>query len=104
MTSILLGDIGGTNSRFALANPGGQPERIHIVANDTVPDLGTAIANYLQETGASPRRAVLCVAAPVNGQDEISLTNRAWHFRRSEFAHRFGFDENSGSRGQGGII
>jgi glucokinase len=91
VTSILLADIGGTNSRFALADRGGQPERIQIIANDTVPDLGAAIAAYLQRTGAHTRRAVLAVAAPVGGEDEVALTNRDWHFRRSEFARRFGF-------------
>jgi glucokinase len=91
VSSILLADIGGTNSRFALAGPSGRPQRIKIIENDTVADLESAIARYLEETGARPHAAVLAVAAPVGGEDEIALTNRSWRFRRSALAERFGF-------------
>jgi glucokinase len=88
---ILLADIGGTNSRFALAAPGGSPEAVAIMQNDTVPDLESAIARYLAETGARPRAAVLAIAGPVDGGEEVALTNRSWRFRRGELALRFGF-------------
>ena len=35
--------------------------------------------------------AVLAVAAPVEGGDDITLTNRRWRFSRSAVAKRFGF-------------
>jgi glucokinase len=90
---ILLADIGGTNSRFALAGPDGRPERIRVVENDGVADLETAIANYCDAAGVHPGAAVLAVAAPVNGSDEVALTNRAWRFRRTALMARFGFSE-----------
>lgn len=91
MTESLLADIGGSKSRFALANSAGRPERIAVVDNDTVADLDAAVASYLEETGARPRAATLAVAGPVDGE-EVVLTNRtAWRFRRGEFARRFGF-------------
>jgi glucokinase len=90
MSSVLLGDIGGTKSRFALADPGGRPERIEIISDDTIPDLETAVAQYLDKMAVRPDAAVLAIAAPVDGE-EIAFTNRPWRFRRSDFARRFGF-------------
>ena len=93
MSESLLADIGGSKSRFALANSAGRPERILVIDNDTVADLDAAVARYLEETGARPRAATLAVAGPVDGE-EVALTNRsAWRFRRDEFARRFGFSQ-----------
>ncbi len=91
MPSILLADIGGSNSRFALADPGGRPERIETVDADSVPNLDAAMAGYLSATGAKPEAAVLAVAGPVTG-DIVTLTNRpAWRFSLAALARRFGF-------------
>src|SRR5262249_48120391 len=91
MTESLLADIGGSKSRFALANSAGRPERIAVIDNDTVADLDAAVASYLEETGARPRAATLAVAGPVDGE-EVVLTNRtAWRFRRGDLAKRYGF-------------
>src|SRR6516164_11756492 len=90
--SALVADIGGSKSRFALANSEGWPERILIIENDTVPDLEGAVVRYLDETGARPQAAILAVAGPIQGE-EIALTNRAWRFRRADFAKRFGFSQ-----------
>jgi glucokinase len=90
MSSVLLADIGGSNSRFALASPGGRPERILIIDNDAHASLEAGIAHYLEETGARPRAAVLAVAGPIDGEN-VALTNRAWRFHRSELASAFGF-------------
>src|ERR1700716_4148897 len=86
MSLTLLADIGGSKSRFALANSAGRPERILIMENDT------AVCRYLDETGASPRAATMAIAGPIDGE-EVALTNRAWRFRRGEFARRFGFSQ-----------
>jgi len=90
MSETLLADIGGSKSRFALANSAARPERILVIDNDTVVDLEGAVTRYLDETGARPRAATLAVAGPIDGE-EIALTNRAWRFRRGEFSRRFGF-------------
>jgi glucokinase len=92
MSSVLLADIGGSKCRFALANPAGRPERILVIDNDTVPNLEGAVARYLDETGARPHAAMLAVAGPIDGE-EVALTNRAWRFRRGEFARRFGLSK-----------
>jgi glucokinase len=92
MSQTLLADIGGSNSRFALANSAGRPERILVIENDTVADLEAAVGRYLDQTAARPRAATLAVAGPIDGE-EVALTNRNWRFRRQDFAKRFGFSE-----------
>jgi len=92
MSATLLADIGGSKSRFALANSAGRPERILAIDNDTVADLEAAVARYLEETGARPRAATMSIAGPIDGE-EVALTNRPWRFRRGELARRFGFAE-----------
>jgi glucokinase len=91
-STVLLADIGGTTSRFALTGAHGRPERIVTMANDGVPGPAEAIARYLGDTGARPHAGVLAVAAPVDG-DVIALTNRAWTIRLSEIKAQFGFTD-----------
>ncbi len=93
MSTTLVADIGGSKSRFALANPSGDLEHVLVIENDTVADLDAAVARYLEETGAHPRAATLAVAGSVDGE-EVVLTNRTgWRLRRGEFAERFGFSQ-----------
>src|ERR1700719_2513179 len=90
MTSVLLADIGGSATRFAVCGPGGRPERVTIIDNETVSGPEAAIRRYLDETGLAARAAVLAVAGPVEG-GEIKLTNRDWRFNCDQLAERFGF-------------
>ncbi|HZS63526.1 MAG TPA: ROK family protein [Xanthobacteraceae bacterium] len=85
---VLLADIGGTHSRFAVASPGGRPERIAVFANQDFTGLEAAIAAYLAEHAVHPDSAVLAVAGPVDGH-EIALTNCPWRFRLDVLAERF---------------
>ncbi len=91
MTSVLLADIGGSASRFAVCGPAGRPERLTVIDNETVAGPEAAIGRYLGEIGFAPRAAVLAVAGPVGG-GEIKLTNRDWRFSGERLAARFGFD------------
>ena len=50
------------------------------------------VSFYLDETGARPHAATLAVAGPIDGE-EVALTNRAWRFRRGEFARHFGLSQ-----------
>ncbi|MFO1068038.1 MAG: glucokinase [Geminicoccaceae bacterium] len=58
----LVGDIGGTNARFALAEPGGEPTAERTLAVAEHPGLLEAIRTYLG--GRSVAEAVLAVATP----------------------------------------
>ena len=86
---ILVGDIGGTHSRFALVGNDGRPVQARAYQNDDVGSLENVIALYLRETGAKPSAAVLAVAAPAIGP-EIELTNRDWRFRVDDIKKQFG--------------
>jgi glucokinase len=86
---ILVGDIGGTNLRFALAETPTAPLQHRVAwAGDAFADLTAALEQYLKQTGASPTRAALAVAGPVL-DDRIELTNRPWTFSRRTLAERF---------------
>ncbi len=88
----LVADIGGTNSRFALTDPG-QPRVVlreqQAFPNAQFASLQHVAEHYLARVGARPQRAALAVASPV-GADEIRLTNRAWSFSVSELQRCLG--------------
>ena len=76
----LVGDIGATNARFALVDPGGNLQQTRGLLCDDYPTIADAIAEYLEVIGRPrPRKAVLAVAATPAG-DEVSLTNHPWTF------------------------
>jgi glucokinase len=92
---VLIGDIGGTNARFALTDLAANKPRIEeeqTFTNRGFGSLGEAAQHYLDEVGAHPKRAALAVASPITG-DEIALTNRDWSFRRSELQKALGLED-----------
>jgi glucokinase len=76
---ILVGDIGGTNARFALlVDPHAEPKMFDIVQTSDFATIDEAIQSaVLDKTSLQPRTAVLAIAGPVDG-DEIALTNCPW--------------------------
>lgn len=88
----LLGDIGGTNARFALTDlAAAEPVISHARAlrNVEFASLQHAAEHYLADVGVAPKQAAIAVASPVNA-DEIRLTNRAWSFSRRELERSLG--------------
>ena len=81
--SLLVGDIGGTNARFALAVAGEDRPRLETVTPlrcADFPGVAEAAAHFLEQAGgARPPRALLAVAAPVTG-DRVRITNNPWTF------------------------
>jgi len=77
----LIGDIGATNTRFALVQPDGKITPARVYALNDYASLLEAIDAYLSEEAppARPVRAVLAVASPVTG-DQVTLTNHPWTF------------------------
>jgi len=90
MSSVLLADIGGSTTRFAVCDPGGRPDKISVIENDTVSGPQAAIRRYLDDNRLAPRGAVLAVAGPIAGR-EVKLTNRDWRFHCDQLAEQFGF-------------
>ncbi len=89
----LLGDIGGTNARFALQTAGARPKALKKIKTADFPDLTSAAKAYLAATSPArpPRVAAFAVACPVTG-DEIRLTNSPWWFSAKAVRRRLGLD------------
>lgn len=89
MSLRLVGDIGGTNARFAVFDGGREvvaPRAFKVADHPTLED---AIALYLQDAGARPSEAVIAVAGTVkDGQAE--LTNAPWDMSEPGL-RRYGF-------------
>ena len=91
---ILIGDIGGTNARFALlVDSYAEPKQFPVVQTADFATLDEAIQTaILDRTSVQPRSAVLAVAGPVDG-DEIDLTNCHWVVRPSAMAQSLGLED-----------
>ena len=84
----LVGDIGGTNARFGLAEPGSYPSNIRKLLTADYAGLVEAAEDYL--SGAPTlEEAVLAVAAPVVG-DKVTFSNSAWRFSIDDVRRRLG--------------
>jgi len=84
----LVGDIGGTNARFAIAEPGRHPSNVRKLPSTGYPGLVEAVEDYLSAV-SKPEEAVLAVAAPVLG-DQIAFTNSSWRFSIDDVRRRLG--------------
>lgn len=90
----LVADVGGTNTRIAFGGADGALHDLRTFKNDDVEDLAALVGEVLADAGKQrPRFAALAVAAPVDGDDEIRLTNRPWKFSRSALREALDLDE-----------
>lgn len=91
---VLIGDIGGTNARFAiLADPAAEPLHLATVQTADFSTIDDAIRKAVLDGPAfRPRSAMLAVAGPVDG-DEIELTNCDWVVRPRQMIANLGLDE-----------
>ena len=84
MTELaLVGDIGGTNSRFGLVEPGSTRIRdIEVLKNNNFGSLEESISTYVKMKGLTQTAAAaIAVAGPIEGET-VGLTNRNWTFTR----------------------
>ena len=79
----LVGDIGGTNSRFGLVEPGSTRIRdIEVLKNNNFGSLEESIGAYVKMKGLTQTAAAaIAVAGPIEGET-VGLTNRDWTFTR----------------------
>lgn len=91
---ILIGDIGGTNARFAiLVDSYAEPREFPTVRTADFATIDEAIqTSILDRTSIQPRTAVLAVAGPVDG-DEIALTNCDWVVRPTVMFETLGLSD-----------
>ncbi|WP_157014581.1 glucokinase [Mesorhizobium xinjiangense] len=91
---ILIGDIGGTNARFAiLVDAYAEPKQFPTVQTADFATIDEAIqTSILDKTSIMPRSAVLAVAGPVDG-DEVKLTNCDWVVRPRAMFDNLGLED-----------
>ncbi|WP_310011129.1 glucokinase [Brucella pseudogrignonensis] len=91
---VLVGDIGGTNARFALlVDSHAEPKEFPVVQTADYATIDDAIEQtVLNHTSIRPRSAILAVAGPVDG-DEIDLTNCDWVVRPKQLIANLGFED-----------
>jgi glucokinase len=87
----IIGDIGGTNARFAVAQNGAYGELAHMPVARYA-SLGEALADYVAKlpSGLRPQQGAFAVAGPVFG-DDVALTNLDWSFSIAEMKRNLGF-------------
>ncbi|SLN53712.1 Glucokinase [Falsiruegeria litorea R37] len=83
--TVLVADVGGTNTRIGLAD-GGAVTRISRYENDVYPSFDAVLTEYVSQLeDVSFSGAVIAVAGPVTS-DRASLTNRNWRFDSGRLA------------------
>jgi glucokinase len=85
-TTLLVGDVGGTNARFALARMvDGRPvlEQHDSFPAERYPTFLEGVKAFLQGCEVKPTGGVLAVAGPVT-EGEIDLTNSPWRVSETE--------------------
>lgn len=90
----LIGDIGGTNARFAVVQgPDGPVTHIPTVATADHAAIDDAIrVAVIEKGGHRPKSAVLALAGPIEG-DEVPLTNSHWVVAPRRLVAAFGIDD-----------
>jgi len=89
----LLGDVGGTNARFAWqAAAGASLQDILALPTADHATLSAAIQAYLRATGrATPPWCAIGIANPITG-DRVQMTNCHWTFSISAMQRELGFE------------
>ncbi len=92
-TSLLIGDIGGTNARFAIADPGRPAfsNAVTLQCND-YESADVAIKHYLKTVHAgTPQVICLAAAGPIIDK-RVRFTNNHWEIATDELAAEFSID------------
>ena len=91
---VLIGDIGGTNARFAvIEDPGAAIGELPIVQTASYRTIEDAIADVvIARVEAKPRSAMLALAGPIAG-DRVPLTNCHWVVEPKKIIERFALAE-----------
>jgi glucokinase len=90
---LLIGDIGGTNARFALADTARPAfSEVRTLQCDDYESADVAIKHYLDSVGAeSPRVICLAAAGPIIDK-RVRFTNNHWEIAADELAAEFSIE------------
>jgi glucokinase len=89
----LVGDVGGTNARFAVVDAQGHVRNPRVFPAKEYAGISDVIAEYLETTCGRwrPPRAVIAVAGPVV-DGEIEFTNLDWQISEGDLLAAFEFE------------
>jgi glucokinase len=89
----LLGDVGGTNARFAWQDgPGAPLSDIEVLRVADHPRMQDAVRHYLGGLARGvPGSVAIAIANPITG-DQVHMTNADWSFSQSAVKAEFGFE------------
>jgi glucokinase len=89
----LVGDVGGTNARFALVDAQGHIRNPRSFLCNDYPNLTAILEEYIETTAGRkrPPRAVIAVAGPVL-EGEIEFTNLDWRVSEGDLLAHFEFE------------
>ncbi len=88
---LLIGDIGGTNARFALADPASPGfDQVAKLACADFPTAEAAIAHYLSQVAARDPDVICLAAAGPVVDGHVVFTNNDWRLSATGLAERFG--------------
>ena len=94
--TLLVADIGGTNARFALADPRAEVPLLDASVREFAvaqfPSLAHAARHYLEQADARAESGVFAIAGRVDG-DEARITNHPWVISRTRTREMLGFSE-----------
>lgn len=92
---VLVGDVGGTSVRFAVAHGGVEGvslDTFEKLPGDDFTCFEDAVDTYLHHQSVKPQAALFALAGPVR-DNVVQLTNRPWQVGSERLEQRFGFDE-----------
>jgi glucokinase len=92
----VIADVGGTNTRIAVAREG-EPHEVRIYPTADISSFETTLEDYLGHLKSPPKLERLCVAAagPVGGDKgarRINWTDMSWTIAEADLAAAFGID------------
>lgn len=87
---LLVGDIGGTNARFAVSCPDGTLRDVQVLKVRDHKNFDIALAAYLDGVERRPKTLCVASAGAIHG-DTIRLTNAPWSLGENALATQFGF-------------
>ncbi|MBU1213138.1 MAG: glucokinase [Alphaproteobacteria bacterium] len=94
--TVLLGDIGGTNARFAVSDAPGELQAVRSYKAVDYPRFEDALASYIAHLRADRNVAFKAVriaaAGPVGADCEVALTNSPWRISKAGLRAAVGVD------------
>jgi glucokinase len=89
----IIADVGGTNARFSIADPGGYSESTIYQCAD-FDNFDDVLAQYMRDSGCAGKidTASIAIAGPVMG-DEFKMLNLPWAFSCKAVAAKLGLKE-----------